>query len=101
MLPRVTQTIHILANELGFIKVYTSPYTPLGNSIIEWAHAFLKVSLRKLISNYQIDRDEIVYIITNAYNVFPHCSTGEALFYLMFKCDPFMPTLFILLLPKL
>ena len=29
-----------LATELGFIKVYTSPYTPTGNSITEQMHPF-------------------------------------------------------------
>ena len=28
-----------LDQELGFIKVYTSPYTPTGNSVIERTHA--------------------------------------------------------------
>ena len=51
-----------LANELGFIKVYTLPYTPTGNSVIEQTHAFLKASLRKLICNHHIDWDEIVHI---------------------------------------
>ena len=37
----------VLANELGLIKVYTSHYTPTGNSVIEWTHAFLKTSLKK------------------------------------------------------
>ena len=50
---------------------------------------------------YQIDWDETVHIATMAYNVFPHSSAGEALFYLMFECECFMPTLFKLLLPKL
>ena len=36
-----------------------------------------------------------------ACNVFPHSSAGEAPFNLMFECDPFMPTLFKMLLPKL
>ena len=34
-----------LAIELGFTKIYTSPYTPMGNSVIERTHSFLKVSL--------------------------------------------------------
>ena len=90
-----------LANELGFIKVYTSPYTPTGNSIIEWTHAFLKASLRKLICNHNIDMDEIAHVETMAYKVFPHSSAGEVLFYLMYGCDAFIPTVFKLLLPKL
>ena len=65
-----------------------------GNSIIEWTHAFLKASLRKLICNHQTDWGETVHIATMAYNIFLHSSTGESAFYLMFGCDPFMPTLF-------
>ena len=38
-----------LANELGFTKVYTSPYHPTGNSVIERTHSFLKASLQKLL----------------------------------------------------
>ena len=76
-----------LANELGLIKVYTSPNTPTGNSVIEWTQAFLKASLRKLICNHHVDWDEIAHIATMAYNVFLHSSAGEAPFYLMFGCD--------------
>ena len=38
-----------LAKELGIIKVYTSPYTPTGNSVIELTHSFLKASIKKLM----------------------------------------------------
>ena len=51
--------------------------------------------------NHQIDWDEIAHITSMAYNVFLHSSAGEAPLHLMFGCDPFMPTLFKLLLPKL
>ena len=44
-----------LVNELGLIKVYTLPYTPTSNSVIEWTCAFLKASLRKCIGNHHID----------------------------------------------
>ena len=86
---------------MGFIKVYTSPFTPTDNSIIEWTHAFLKASIRKLICNHQIDLDDVVYITTMTYKLFPHSPAGKPPFYLMFGPDSFKPTLFKLLLPKL
>ena len=91
----------MLANELGFIKVYTSSHTTTDNSTIEQTLSFLKASLRKLICNHQIDWDEVAHIAAMAYNEFPHSSAREAPFYLMFGCDPFMLTLLKLLLPKL
>ena len=51
--------------------------------------------------NHQVDRDKTVHIASMAYNVFPHSSSGESPFNLRFRCHPFMPTLFKLLLPKL
>ena len=83
-----------LAKELGCIKVYTLPYIPTGNSVIEWTHAFLKTSLRKFIYNHNTDWDEIAHIATMAYNVFPHSSAGETPFYLMLGHYTFMPNLF-------
>ena len=53
----------LLAKELGFIKVCTSPYTPTGNSVIEHTHSFLKASIRKLICSHQVDWDEIVQVL--------------------------------------
>ena len=90
-------TTSILAKELGFIKVYTSPCTPAGNSIIEHIFFFLKASIRKLTSNHQVDWDETLHVTTMAYKVFPHSSAGKSLFYLMFGYDLFIPTLFKLL----
>ena len=67
-----------LARELGFIKVYTLPYTPTGNLVIEWTHDFRKASLRKCICNHNIEWDEIAHIVTVANNVFLHSSAGES-----------------------
>ena len=69
-----------LTNEFGFIKVYTSLYTPTGNSVIEWTHSFLKVSLRKHFCNHQICWAEITHSTAMAYNAFPHSSAVEAQF---------------------
>ena len=90
-----------LAKELGFSKIYTLPCTPMGNSVTEWTHAFLKASLRKHNYNHNTDWDEKAHIEAMAHNVFLHFSAGEAPFCLMFGHDAFMPTLFKLLLPKL
>ena len=59
------------------------------------------MSLRKPVSNNNIDWDGKAHIETMDYNVFLHSLAGKALYYLMFGCDIFMPTLFTLLLPKL
>ena len=99
--------MNLPANNLPFGKrtrLYQNlyiPYTPTGNSIIEHTHSFLKACITKLICNHQVDRNGRVHIATMAYNVFPHSSSGESPFYPMFGCDPFMMTLFKLLLPKL
>ena len=74
-----------LAQELGFIKVYTSPYTTTGNSVIERMHTFVKASLGKHICNDNTDWDDIPNIAAMAYNVFLHPSSGEVPFYLMFR----------------
>ena len=96
-----TNQIFWLAEELGFIKVYSYPNTLTGNSVIECTHSFLKAPIRKLISNHNINLDELAHVAMMAYNVFLHSSTGEAPFYLMFGGEATMPMLFKLLLPKL
>ena len=41
------------ANELGLIKVYTLPYTPTDNSVIEWTH--FSEGISKMACNHHID----------------------------------------------
>ena len=76
-----------LAQELGFIKVYTSPYCPTSNSVIERTHTFLKASLGKHICNHNTNWNDVGHIAALAFNVFLHSSSREAPFYLMFGCD--------------
>ena len=61
---------------------------------------FPKAPIRKLICNHNTDWDDLAHVAMMVYNVFPHSSTGEAPFYLMFGCNAFVPTLFKLLLLK-
>ena len=74
-----------LAKELLFTKVYTSLYTPAGNSVIKRTCSFLKASLRKIICNHNTELDNIGHKATMADNVFLHSSTGEAPFHLIIR----------------
>ena len=44
-----------IADQLGFTKLYTSPYSPHSNSLVERCHSFLKTSIRKMRCNYDTD----------------------------------------------
>ena len=46
-------SIAYIADQLGFTKVYTSPYSPHSNSVGERCHSFLKKSIRKMTCNYE------------------------------------------------
>ena len=74
-----------IADQLGFTKVYTSPYSPCSNSVIDRCHNFLKNSIRKLKCNHETDWDQLAYIAVMAYNNFPHTATGEGPFFLMYR----------------
>ena len=55
-----------LAEELGFTKVYTSPYTLMANLVLKRTHSFLKGSLQEIISNHNTDWDSIAHIVAIA-----------------------------------
>ena len=74
-----SQLIHQLASELGFVKIFTSSYTPMGNSIIERAHQFLKHLISKIINDKQVEWDTGCHIAAVAFNVFPT------------RTDPYVP----------
>ena len=72
------------ADQLGFTKVYTSPYLLFLNTVIERCHNVLKNSIRKLRYNCETDWDQLVHVAVMAYNVFLHTATGECPFFLMY-----------------
>ena len=51
-----------IADQLGFTKVYTSPYSPHLDSVLERCHNFLKNSIRKLRCNHETDWDQLAHI---------------------------------------
>ena len=73
-----------IADQLGFTKVYTSPYSPHSNSVIDRCHSFFKNLIMKVRCNHETDWDQLAHIAVMAYNTFPHTATGESPFFLMF-----------------
>ena len=57
-----------IAGQLGLTKVYTSPYSPHLNSVIERCHNFIKNLIRKLRCNYERDWDHLAHIAVMTYN---------------------------------
>ena len=73
-----------ITDQLGFTKVYTSPYSPCSNSVVERSHNFLINSIRKIRCNYETDSDHLGHIAMMTYNIFPKTTTGESPFFLMY-----------------
>ena len=95
MVSSQAKAMSCIADQLGFTKVYTLPYSPKSNSVIERCHSFLNNLIRKM------RWDELIHIAKMAYNIFFHSTTGECLFFLMYGRDAYLPTLHQLLQPKM
>ena len=50
-----SEVMSYIAEQLGFTKVYTSPYSAKSNNINEWCHSFLKNSIRKMRCNHDAE----------------------------------------------
>ena len=74
-----------IADQLGFTKVYTSPYSPYLNSVIERYDILLQNSIKNLRCNHETDWDQLGHIAVMAYNIFPHTATGKSPFFLMYR----------------
>ena len=51
--------------------------------------------------NHDAEWDELVHKAKMAYNIFPHSTTGESPFFLMYGRDAYLSTLHQLLQPKM
>ena len=96
-----SEVMSYIAEQLGFTKVYASPYSPKANSLIRKCHSCLKNSIRKMRCNHDAKWGELIHIAKMAYNLFPHSAAGESPFFLMYRRDAYLPTLHWLLQPKL
>ena len=69
------------------VRTYSLLYRPQSNSKIECFHKFLKACMCKHISK-NLEWDDVIPMAMAAYNFFPHTSSRERPFFLMFGRDP-------------
>ena len=92
-----SEVMSYIADQLSFTKVYTSPYSPKSNGVIDRCHSFLNNSIKKMRCYYDAEWDEPIHKAKMAYNIFPHSAAGEHPFFLMYGRDASLPTLHQLL----
>ena len=77
-----------VAKKLGCeVRAYSPPQRLQSNGKIEYFHKFLKACMEKHI-NTHLEWDEVIPMVTAAYNFFPYTPSKERPFFLMFGRDP-------------
>ena len=84
-------TLAYVCEEYGIKQHFTSPYTPRSNGKTENFNKFLKGSIRKLCQEDNAAWDQVLDQILCTYRFFPHTSTGEAPYTLLYFRDPPLP----------
>ena len=77
--------------ELGIQKIFSTPYHPQGNGVVEAFHQFLNRAISAYVSQSNWDLAEIVASVMLAYRSTPHPSTGESPYYVMTGLDMVLP----------
>ena len=73
---------------LGIKQMYSNPYYPRGNSIIENIHNFLKRTMAKFMHGSQLKWHDTLPLATYCYNIAPSVDDLESTFYLVHGRDP-------------
>ena len=76
-----------VVKELGLErKIYSPPYRPQSNGVLEGFHKFLKASFAKHISRHK-EWDNVAAMAAASYNYMPNQHSKEAPFFVMFGRD--------------
>ncbi len=76
---------------LGIKKIFSTPYHPQGNGVVEAFHQFLNRTTSAYISQTTWALPEIIASVLLAYRSTPHPATGETPHYLMTGSDLVLP----------
>ena len=72
-----------LTGVYGIKHIYSSPYNPHGNSVVESYMRTLKTTLKLWLQAFQADWDVALQEVTLAYRATPHTVTGHTWFFLV------------------
>ena len=74
--------------QLGIKQIFSNPYMPQGNSLIENEHNFLKRTLTKFVSSSHAEWDVILQFACHCFNTTPTADDLESQFFLVHGSDP-------------
>ena len=83
--------IRDFCENVGARKIYSTPYHPQGNSIVESYMRSLKKSLSALVSEDGREWDLFLAAVALAYNSTPHTATGYSPFFLTHGREAILP----------
>ena len=75
----------------GIDCIFSDPYHPQNNGILEVFHKYLKPTFKKLCQNDSNNWDKNINQVLGNYYVTPHLATTKMAFFLVFKRDPNLP----------
>ena len=84
-------TLAYVCQEFVIEQHFISPYTPRSNGKKVNFNKFLKPSIRKLCQKDKASWGQVLEQILFSYRCFPHTSTGEAPYTLVYNRDPPIP----------
>ena len=90
--PQFTASVvRTFCENVGARKIYSTPYHPQGNSIVESYMSSLKKSSAALVSEDGRDWDLFLSAVALAYNSTPHTVTGFSPFFLAHGRETMLP----------
>ena len=77
--------------QLGIERIFSAPYHPQSNSMLEVFHKYLKPTLEKLCEKDPSNWDKYINQVLASYRVTPNLATAETPFFLVYGRDPNLP----------
>ena len=77
--------------ELGIDRIFSAPYPPQSNDILEVSHKYLKPTLKKLCERDPTNWDKYLNQVLASYRITPNLVTAESPFFLVYSRDPNLP----------